>query len=263
MKGLQGNLKLSLLPFLFAVSTVAKSATCPKDVDLLLIGDSQVGATWAKSYTGNFLQQCLKGRFVIYGRGATIPGNWFGNGGMDQIETIQRDADNAHLNIGSLDQVPLCKKRMEAMLPAHSPKRIVFSFGGNYIGKTIDEKKVKQEISRLMEIIAQYDYREDQCFFVGPTFEMEVRERRNVAHRDLTGVMKIDSIVRPLLSGKCQFLSGVDLMRSSPYVDGKELLKRVQIPGASGCAGAAENDNVHVCGEAARDYAQRLCDRLN
>lgn len=254
---------MKIIILVFGLFTSLSVLACQEPVDLLLIGDSQVGATWAKSYTGNFLQQCLRGNFVIYGRGATVPGNWLGQGGMDHIETIQRDPENSHLNLGSGVKVPTCKKRLEHMLPAHQSKRIALSFGGNYIGKTINTEQVKKEITQLMKITQEHGYLEGNCFFIGPTFEMEVRDRRNIAHRDLSAVEKINSLITPILAGKCRFISGVELMRSSPYFDGKELLRRVQVPGANGCSGAAENDNVHVCGEAARDYALRLCDILN
>jgi hypothetical protein len=182
---------------------------------------------------------------------------------MDHIETIQRDSLNSHINLGSADKVPGCKKRLEQMLPPHQAKRIAFSFGGNYIGKTINVEQVKKETTDLVKLIQQHGYKQESCFYIGPSFEMEVRDRRNIAHRDLAAVEKINAILRPILDGNCQFISGIDLMRSSPYFDGKELLRRVQVAGANGCAGAAENDNVHICGEAARDYALRLCEVLN
>jgi len=51
-------------------------------------------------------------------------------------------------------------------------------------------------------------------------------------------------------------------MQTSPYLLGNKLLKRVQIPSLPGCSGAASNDNIHVCGEAARDLAYRVCKQL-
>ncbi len=252
-------IKLILLTFI----SLNVSASCLPGKDLLVIGDSQLGATWATSYTGNFLQQCLKGDFVIYGRGATVPGNWIDQGGMDQIETIQRDSENKHLNLGSKDQVPLCKKRLSPMLAAHTPKKILLSFGGNYIGKTIDEAKVKKEIIRTMEVIQSHGLTQEQCFFVSPTFEMEVATQRNVPHRDLVALMKVTDIIRPLLKDKCQLVEGTTLMQDSALLNEKKHLRRVQVPGTNGCLGAAQNDNVHICGEAASEMAHKLCELVN
>lgn len=239
------------------------SASCLPGKDLLVVGDSQMGATWATSYTGNFLHQCLKGNFVIYGRGATVPGNWIDQGGMDQIETIQRDPENKHLNLGSKEQVPLCKKRLSHMLAAHTPKKILLSFGGNYIGKTIDEAKVKKEIIRTMEIVQSHGLTKAQCFFVAPTFEMEVATQRNIPHRDLEAVKRVTEIIRPLLQEKCQLVEGTILMQDSVLLNVKKYLRRVQVPGTNGCLGAAQNDNVHICGEAASEMAHKLCDLVN
>lgn len=228
-----------------------------------MVGDSQIGATWATSYTGNFLQQCLKGDFVMYGRGATVPGNWIDQGGMDQIETIQRDPKNKHLNLGSKEMVPLCKKRLSHMLAAHTPKKVLLSFGGNYIGKTIDEAKVKKEIIRTIDIVQSHGITYEQCFFVSPTFEMEVATQRNIPHRDLEAVKKVTEIIRPLLQDKCQLIVGTTLMQDSVLLTGKNYLRRVQVPGTNGCLGAAQNDNVHICGEAAAEMAHKLCDLVN
>ena len=57
-------------------------------------------------------------------------------------------------------------------------------------------------------------------------------------------------------------INGVDLMRSSDLLLQTQLLKRVQSDAMSGCLGAAGNDNIHVCGEAARDLAERVCGLL-
>lgn len=239
------------------------SASCLPGKDLLVVGDSQVGATWATSYTGNFLQQCLKGNFVIYGRGATVPGNWIDQGGMDQIETIQRDPENKHRNLGSKEQVPLCKKRLTEMLQSHTPKKLLLSFGGNYIGKTTDFEKIKRDITRMLAIIKSSGLKSENCFFVSPTFEMEVATQRNIPHRDLVAVNKVTEFIRPLLKDQCQLLEGVALMQDSTLLTEKSVLKRVQVPGTSGCLGAAQNDNVHICGEAAAEMAHKICDLVN
>jgi hypothetical protein len=38
---------------------------------------------------------------------------------------------------------------------------------------------------------------------------------------------------------------------------------RVLIEGKAGCGGTAVNDNAHICGEAAKDFAQRVCELIN
>jgi hypothetical protein len=249
--------------FVLLLITLNAMATCLPGKDLLVVGDSQIGATWASSYVGNFLQQCLKGDFVIYGRGATVPGNWIDQGGMDQIETIQRDPFNKHLNLGSKEQVAACKKRLEQMLAAHTPKKILLSFGGNYIGKTIDFEKIQKEIIRMLQIIQGHGITYQQCLFVSPTFEMEVANQRNIPHRDLSAVLKVTDFIRPILKDKCQLLEGVKLMQDSVLLNEKKILKRLSIPGTTGCAGSAVNDNVHICGEAAQELAHKLCDLVN
>jgi hypothetical protein len=83
-----------------------------------------------------------------------------------------------------------------------------------------------------------------------PTYEMAVAANRNVPTRNLQASMKIHSLIESAI-------------KASPFFDGKELLKRIPMDGKPGCSGAAENDNVHVCGEAAQDMAQRICERLN
>lgn len=234
---------------------------CRSNIDTLVVGDSQVGATWSRSYVGNFLANCLQGDFVIYGRGATIPGNWFGLGGMDQIETIQRDQTNQHLNLGSKEQVPLCKKRLEYMLKDHTPKKLVMSFGGNY--NLNAENVITQQMNQFIQILKKYNISRDRCFFITPTFEMQVRDRRNVPSRTRQTSEQVHSIISKLIEGHCQTFSGVKLMQDSIYFDGKELLLRVPVNGRNGCMGAAENDNVHICGMAALDYAEKICQLLN
>ncbi len=251
--------------FIFALLTLffphKIQADCSGPVDLLAVGDSQIGATWARSYFGNFLPTCLKGSFVIYGRGGTTIGNWLNSGGMDHIETIQRDNQSSHINLGANEKVPMCKKRIDPMLKAHQPKKVFFEFGGNYISNpSID---VKKQIDELLVIVAQNNIDIENCYFLTPTFEMEVDSRRNVPQRNLTNVLKITNVIEEALKGRCQHINGIEVMRSSPYFDGKEILKRIPIQGLAGCGGAAVNDNVHVCGEAARDLAEKVCQILN
>jgi hypothetical protein len=232
-------------------------ASCQGPLDLLVVGDSQLGATWSKSYTGNFLQQCLKGNFAIYARGGTVPGNWIGSGGMDHIETIQRTPQEEHLNLGSGESVPLCKKRIGPMIDSHQPKRVLFEFGGNYIAAP--DEVISSQIRDLVKILDEKKIASKDCYFLHQTYEMEVATKRNVPLKNLQNTKRILSVISLALKGKCQMIDGLELMKDSPYFDGKENLKRVLISGRGGCGGAAVNDNAHVCGSAAQDMAERLC----
>lgn len=251
---------LAILLSIVSLSLRAQSE-CTGPVDLMVVGDSQFGATWSKSYTGNFLQHCLKGQFVVYARGGTIASNWLGKGGMDQIETIQRDSQNEHLNIGSQGSVPLCKKRISPMIDAHLPKKVLFEFGGNYIAQT--DEFIANDIKLLMETVKSKGISEKNCFFLHQTYEMEVATKRNVPLKNIQNIKRILSVISKELEGRCQLINGLELMNESAFFDGKELLKRIPIEGRSGCMGAAMNDNAHICGEAARDFAERICHILN
>jgi hypothetical protein len=55
---------------------------------LLFLGDSQTGATWSKTYFGNYLQQCLNGDFKIYGQGGSVVRTWM-NGGLENIDIVE------------------------------------------------------------------------------------------------------------------------------------------------------------------------------
>ena len=236
-------------------------ASCLGPVDLLVVGDSQTGATWSKSYFGNFLQSCLEGTFTIYGKGGSIPGSWLGKGGLDQVEIIQRDQIEAHLNIGAGESVPLCKKRIAPMLETHLPKKVLFFFGDNHIASSSEE--IIKDTDLLMKTVSEKGILPENCFFLTPTFEMEIKTKRNVSRKNLTNTLRISQAIQVGLKSRCQLIDGLELMRSSPFFDGKELLKRVQVEGKIGCAGAASNDNIHVCGEAAKDLATKICHTLN
>ncbi len=243
------------------LALTAFGQNCYRPVELLIVGDSQFGATWSRSYTGNFLQQCLKKDFVLYARGGTIPRDWLGQGGMDHIETIQRDPENEHLNIGSKEKVPECKKRIDKMIEAHNPQKIVFEFGGNYISQTDDF--IRKDIQNLVKLIQSKGISKTNCFFIHQTYEMEVSTKRNVPLKNFKNMKRVGSIIQTEIENHCQFIDSFEIMKNSPYFDGQELLKRVPIEGRAGCMGAATNDNAHICGEAARDFAERLCLILN
>lgn len=246
---------------LFMTFNLYASSECPNYSDTVVIGDSQVGATWSRSYVGNYLQQCLKGEFYIYGRGATVLSSWIGKGSMDKIETIQRSQVHAHLNLGNFEKVPKCKKRIRHILKTHRPQKIVFNFGGNMIG--LKDTTIADQTNKLTTILKDFNIQPENCFFITPTFEMEVESRRNIPGRNLKNVLKVTKLIKRSLNDSCTLISGVDLMKVSDFFDGNELLKRVVIPGDIGCSGAAKNDNVHICGEAAKDFANRICKIIN
>jgi hypothetical protein len=252
--------KLILTLLFFAISVSYSYAACDENPDLILVGDSQTGATWSKSYIGNFLASCLQGNFLVLSRGGSIPLNWLGTSTVDRVETVQRDPNHNQINLGLTD-VPLCKRRLQPMLETYKPSRIVFQFGGNYIAS--NDEDVKKDTERLMKLVVERGFSKDNCFYITPTFEMEVATKRNVPLKDLKNVSRITSIITNVIQDRCQLISGIELMKNSPYFDGKEYLKRVLIEGKPGCGGAAVNDNAHVCGEAARDFATRVCAILN
>ncbi len=236
-------------------------ADCQGPADTLVLGDSQTGGSWSKSYFGNFLQTCLKDEFIVFGKGGSVLSDWLGKGGLENVEIIQRDPLNSHLNIGIGEQVPLCKKRLSPMVDAYQPKKIVFFFGDNYIGNT--ENEIIKDAELLVKTLDEKNISSTNCYFLTPTYEMQVQTKRNVPRKNLANTQRIRDALRKGLNGRCQFLDGLELMKSSAFFDGKELLKRVLIEGKPGCSGAAGNDNIHICGEAAKDLALKVCDILN
>lgn len=125
------------------------------------------------------------------------------------------------------------------------------------------DESVSNQVIKLNNILAKFKILPENCFFITPTYEMQVKSNRNIPHRNLKNVLHLTSIIKNALGLSCTHISGVDLMKNSPYFDGVELLIRDIIPTDLGCGGAAENDNVHICGKAAKDFAQRLCSIIN
>jgi hypothetical protein len=236
-------------------------AQCPEPTDLLVVGDSQTGASWSRSYFGDFVQSCLKGSFAIYGRGGSIAQNWYGKGGLDTVETVERTPAIPFHIVGVGAAVPFCKKRMEFMIDEHKAQKVLYFFGDNYISS--EDSVIIKDINQLMNITFEKGIASQNCFFLAPTYEMQVATKRNVSRKYLANTQRINAAIKKAIGDRCQVLDGLEIMKSSPYFDGKELLKRVQIEGKIGCAGAATNDNIHICGMAAKDLAQRVCDIVN
>jgi hypothetical protein len=235
-------------------------------IDLLVLGDSQTGATWSKTYFGNYLQKCLKeqiaetGDFVVYARGATQPTHWIKNAALDNIETIQRDAINNHKNIGNLAAVPLEKKRIEPMLQSLQPKKVLLFFGDNLMAET--SATIETQFKNLLSYVSAGKIEKRDCYLLTPTFEMEVSSHRNVKGKTLENTNKVIAAMTKAAGDSCQVINGLDLIKASPYYLKANLVKRVAIPGDIGCTGAATDDNIHLCGEAARYLAQATCNKL-
>jgi hypothetical protein len=252
--------KILIFPLLLLSSLSFAQST--QRVDLLIIGDSQIGATWGRTYFGNFLQECLAGNFLILGKGGSVLSHWLGSGGLDKNEIVQRDPENKHLNLGAGDAVPLFKKRLSPMLDTYNPQKVMLSFGGNYTASS--EAQITKDIENTMQLLTEKGISSEDCYFFTPSYEMEVADHRSVVLRDLKNILRITSVIESTLSGRCQLIKGTELMKSSPYFDEKRiLLKREPIAGSSDCSGASANDNAHVCGKAAQDMANRVCKLMN
>ena len=236
-------------------------ADCQGPIDTLVLGDSQTGGAWSKSYFGNFLPTCLKDDFIILGKGGSIISNWLARGGLENIEIIQRDNQNTHMSIGVGDQVPICKKRLSPMIDAYRPKKVLFFFGDNYIANS--DQEIIKDAELLVKSLDEKNISRDECYFLTPTYEMQIQTKRNVPRKNLANTLRIRDALKKGLNDRCNFIDGLEIMKDSAYFDGKELLKRVQIEGKTGCAGAASNDNIHICGEAAKDLALKMCKILN
>ena len=179
---------------------------------------------------------------------------------LDKIDTIQRDPENNHKNIGVNDQVPLCKKRLKPMLEAHHPKRILAFFGDNLLGAS--EAEIKNQFDRLIKTVKDYGTDPRNCYIMTPTYEMDVLEKRNVPAKNLANTLKVVKAIKAAAGNDCQVIDSVELMSDSALLLQTQLLKRVQSEGMSGCLGPSGNDNIHVCGEAAKDLAGRVCGLL-
>jgi hypothetical protein len=249
----------TFLLFLILISGMSEAAdNCPNSqVDLLILGDSQTGAAWGRSYYGNFLQQCLDSKsFIIYGRGGTQPIHWLNNSGMDKIDTIIRDPFENQKNIGHAN-LPLCQKRLKEMMVSHQPKKVLAFFGDNLYH--LNDQQIEKQFIAMIKVIKEQDIESKHCFIMTPTYEMSVLQRRNVSYKDLAASQRMNRVIKKAVGDQCQFLDGLELLKNSPYLLSSNLLKRVQSEGMSGCLGAAGNDNIHLCGEAAQDLANKVC----
>jgi hypothetical protein len=246
-----------------SVSYAGETGCDGKAVDLLILGDSQTGADWATAYFGNFLQKCLKTHptglsFASYARGGTSPDHWTTSPGLDKINTIFRDNDRNHLNLGGSD-LPVCKKRLKSLLEIHRPKKVLLFFGDNLITNSPDE--IKLEYRKMIKVVKDYGISKADCLLLTPTYEMAVADHRNVKAKTFENTSKVIKAVTEESQNDCTVLSGLEIMKESASLSDLKL-KRVAVEGTAGCFGAAANDNIHICGEAARDFANRVCTKI-
>ena len=233
-----------------------------KKVEILAIGDSQTGTVGSKSYFGNYIQQCLKAqgkRFVTYGRGSTRPEHWLYSDTLDQVTTIKRDFQHEEVNLGWGAMVPECKRRLEPMLRAHRPKKVLAFFGDNFLLHPASE--IAKQSQELVQVIRSHGISFENCFFLTATYEMQVPATPRFSHKTLKNTMDVDFAIRQAVGDQCQVIDGLEVMKDSPLlVDSK--LKRVQSDGHTDCFGKSENDNIHYCGDAAKELADQVCERL-
>ncbi len=253
-----------LIAALSSSNTEARTECPDRPVDVLVLGDSQTGGSWATSYFGNFVQLCLKSHplapsFAIYGRGGTQPVDWVNRKSLDSVDVVYRDRDH-HQKVLPGPQKPACLKRLHPLLQGHKPKKLVLFFGDNLLSAETNE--IRRQYRLFLQEIKDSGIAPADCLLVTPTFEMEVSTKRNVPSKNITNTRKVLAAIRAEvisdMSAECRILDGLELMKSSPLLK-HETLRRVAVEGTNGCFQAAANDNIHICGEAAREFANRVC----
>jgi len=232
-------------------------------VDRIIIGDSQNGATWATSYFGNFFQRCLSQQnetFKSIARGGSTPMHWVNNSGNDRIDTIMRDKAHNHQLIKT-SELPVCQRRLKEMIAAYQAKKVFIALGDNIMGSTSATAKV--QFSKLLESVQANNIAPENCVILTPTYEMQTTTRRSVAIKTLENTKRIIEGIKSAAAGKCRVIDGTEVMAQSEFfIPSQKILKRINVTGTGGCTGANQNDNIHVCGKAAQDYANRVCDLL-
>jgi hypothetical protein len=259
------GLFLNLILGLFAITASwAQDVNCTgKPVDLLILGDSQNGADWATSYFGNFFQKCLSTHptglsFVSYARGGTAPLDWIKNTQLDKVNTIFRDNEHNQVNLGT-NALPVCKKRLKSLIEIHHPKKVLIFFGDNLLTNTPAE--IKNQYHLMLQVLKQAGYGPKECLLVTPTYEMAIATKRNVSAKTVANTEKVLGAIKDEIGEACTVISGLQIMDNSPYLADQKL-KRIGVEGTTGCFGAAANDNLHLCGESAQDFANRVCTKI-
>ncbi len=242
----------------FPPLAIAKESCSGDHAEFLILGDSQTGANWATSYFGNFIQKCLAKKgvsFVSYARGGTQPIHWLSHSGLDHIDTVYRSATEAHTNLGG-SLVPVCKKRLDRLIETHRPTQTLLFFGDNLLTASTDE--IRSQYRKVIQTLEKAGIRRENCTLLTPTYEMAVATKRNVPSKDLENTIKVIKAIEAEAGTSCRILNGLDLMKESPLLKG-ETLSREGVEGTSGCFGGAANDNIHYCGKAAQELAEKTC----
>jgi hypothetical protein len=91
---------------------------------------------------------------------------------------------------------------------------------------------------------------------------MGVSNHRNVPSKNKANTQKVIDAIRLEVGTSCKVVDGLKLMQESGLKVG-DTLKRVNVPGTLGCLGAASNDNIHLCGEAAQEFARKVCSEIS
>jgi hypothetical protein len=194
----------------------------------------------------------------MYGRGGTQPIHWINNPGMDKIDTIKRDPLNNSINLGH--NVPVCQKRFKDMINTHRPKKVFVFFGDNVLD--LPASQITSQFESMTKIIKDQGYDSEDCFVMTPTYEMSVVSRRNVPYKNFANTRKVIEAARKAVGDRCQFIDGLELMKNSKYLLPTNVFARIESVGMLCTWGQSGNDNIHVCGEAAQEMAQKVCDKL-
>lgn len=230
-------------------------------IELLIIGDSQNGGFWSKDYFGNHLQECLSRAsksFAVYARGGTQFNHWLNDSALDHIETVYRDALTPQKLMGK--EATLIHKRITSLIEFHNPERVAVFLGDNLI--SLQDNQIRLQVQRTLEVLQQSGVNYGQCIFITPTFEMQVSVKRNVPLKDYKNTLRINTIIKDTVSDNCLIIDGLDLMKTSSFLLKNQTLMRKGSRGLIGCGGAALNDNIHYCGEAAAEFATKVCEKI-
>lgn len=252
-------MKTLLLSLIFLVILIPLAAA--QKIDLLVIGDSQNGGYWAKDYFGDHFQECLSKTqhpFAIYARGGTQFNHWLNDGALDHIETVYRDATTAQKLMGN--EAELTHKRLQSLISLHTPVRVAVFFGDNLI--SFQEFQIRMQVEKTINALHQSGISNGQCIFILPTFEMQIGTKRNVPLKHYRNTLRVNTAIKEAVDNRCLVIDGLELMSNSPLLLKDQTLLRKSSPGRVGCAGAAVNDNIHYCGEAAAEFAHKVCEQI-
>ena len=148
---------------------------------------------------------------------------------------------------------------MKEILKTHNAKKVLFFFGDNLLLR--GRKTIEKEFSKLAKIVKESPPKSN-CYILTPSFEMEVKNKRNSKHKNLKNTLKVINSAIKGVGDRCQVISGVELMSDSELLKNKTL-KRIQFGNLPSCLGRASNDNTHICGVAAKELADRVCKIIN